>query len=240
MKRYEDGTPVLSGIDLTLRAGEFCVLLGPSGCGKSTLLRSLVGLCPPSAGTVKVDGIALSRRRMKLIRRRIGMIHQAFGLVDRLSALQNVMAGAAAGAGPLTVLLRRYPLAVRERAMTLLGQVGIDPETAMRAVRTLSGGQRQRVGIARALIARPALVLADEPVASLDPSTAHDVLALLRDLARDGEVGVLCSLHHVGLARDFADRIVALSGGEIVFDGPPDTLPEARLSEIYAGAGVAG
>jgi len=235
-KSFDGRHRVLDGIDLTVRPGEFCVLLGPSGSGKSTLLRTIVGLTPLSEGEVIVGGMPLTRRTLKAIRRRLGMVHQSFGLVERLSALHNVMAGTAASASFYSVVTRNYPIADLQRGLDLLDQVGIDTEMAHRPVRTLSGGQRQRVGIARALITDPDLILADEPVASLDPVTARDVLELLSGLPGKTGTGLLCSLHQVNLAREFADRIIALKAGRVVFDGLPEAFAPAEYHHIYERA----
>ena len=232
-KSFDGRRNILEGIDLEIPSGEFCVLLGPSGSGKSTLLRTIIGLCPLSEGQVVVGGTRLTGRNMRAVQRRVGMVHQSFGLIERLSALQNVLAGTAAGASMFSVLTRHYPVADCQRGLMLLEQVGIDGEMAHQAVRTLSGGQRQRVGIARALIRQPQLILADEPVASLDPVTAREVLSLLRQLPGQAETSVLCSLHQVNLAREFADRIIALKNGRIVFNGPPGQLQLDQYNRIY-------
>lgn len=229
---------VFDNVNLVLPPGEFCVLIGPSGAGKSTLLRSISGLTSLSDGLVKVENFHLSRRTVKRIRQRLGVVHQTHGLIGRLSALQNVMAGAAASATPLAIATRRYSPEVRERASMLLGQVGIGKDLAHRPARTLSGGQGQRVGLARALIRKPALVLADEPVASLDPIAAHDVLSLLRDLSQSSGATVLCSLHQVDHARAFADRIIALGDGGILYDGSPSGLTAEHLRCIYGRDGA--
>lgn len=232
-KTFDGKQNVLDGIDLKIPAGEFCVLLGPSGSGKSTLLRTIIGLTPLSEGHVAVGGTPLTRRNLKAIRRRLGMVHQSFGLVERLSALQNVLAGTAASASLFSILTRHYPIAECQRALLLLERVGLDADMAQRAVKTLSGGQRQRVGIARALVTDPDLILADEPVASLDPMTAHDVLALLQGLPSETGTSVLCSLHQVTLAQEFADRIIALKNGRIAFEGAPADFSVEEYRRIY-------
>ncbi|KTF67866.1 MULTISPECIES: phosphonate ABC transporter ATP-binding protein [unclassified Sphingomonas] len=231
--RYPDGTRALEGIDLTVPAGQLCVLLGPSGAGKSSLLAMVNGLARPTAGNVIVDGRRLDRRALREVRPRIGMIHQQFGLAPRASVATNLIAGAAATLPLWRVLSGRWPGPMMARARLLLDQVGLAPDLLARRVDQLSGGQQQRVAIARAFMLDPAIVLADEPVASLDPHHAREILALLGRQARERGATVLCSLHQIDLARDFADRIVGLRGGRIVFDGPPAALDSKGVSSLY-------
>jgi phosphonate transport system ATP-binding protein len=221
-------TQVLDGIDLELKASEFCVILGPSGSGKSTLLRLISGLVPASSGQIMFQGTALSLRTRRSIQRGLGMVHQDHGLIDRLSVAQNVMAGLAGDLPLWRLMLRLYPASVKAEACRLLAEVGLDESQANRRARALSGGQRQRVGIARALIGTPALLLADEPVASLDPATSHEIISLLRRTAKERGVPVLCSLHQTDLAQKFADRIIVINSGRKTFDGPPLALPASN------------
>lgn len=239
--RYPDGTRALDGIDLTVPQGQVCVLLGPSGAGKSSLLAMVNGLARPTGGRVAIDGVPLDQQELRRVRPRIGMIHQQFGLAPRASVATNLIAGAAAVLPIWRVLSGLWPDALVLRARTLLDQVGLPQELLQRRVDQLSGGQQQRVAIARAFMLDPAIILADEPVASLDPRHARDVLALLRRQARDRGATVLCSLHQIDLARDFADRIVGLNGGRVVFDGPPAALNGTGVSTLYrmANAGLA-
>lgn len=223
----------LESVSFSVARGEFCVLLGASGSGKTTLLRSVNGLVAPSSGEIRVEGRQVTRAGLKSIRRRVAMVHQHFNLVARLSVARNVMAGAAADTGLLRCLAQWYPRELRRRACTLIARVGLDQAQLNRRASALSGGQQQRVAIARALIGEPAVILADEPVASLDPKIARDVLGLLRQAARERGVTVLCSLHQPDLARAFADRIVAMKDGVIVYDGPPGGLDETALDGIY-------
>jgi len=232
-KTYLNGPVVLSSVSLRIDPGSFCVVLGASGSGKTTLLRSVIGLTPLDAGEVTVSGTRLSPRTLRRIRRTIGMVHQDFGLSARLTVAQNVMAGTAPGLPIWRLMLQAYPKSVQAKACALLARVGLNETQINRPVSGLSGGQKQRVGIARALINSPTLVLADEPVASLDPQTAHDVLALLREAAQEQGAAVLCSLHQINLSRAFADRIVGLRHGEIVFDGPPMQLTQDMLNRIF-------
>lgn len=222
---YTGNVAALTGIDLEVEAGEFCVILGPSGAGKSTLLRLVSGLVPASGGRVTIAGMEMTPATRRHIRRRLGMVHQDHGLVDRLSVLDNVMAGRAGSLPFWRLMLRLYPRAVFNAACQILEETGLTEAQANRRARELSGGQRQRVGIARALMGEPVLILADEPVASLDPETSRDVLSLLRRSAKERGATVLCSLHQVDLAREFADRIVVMRSGRIVFNGLPADLP---------------
>jgi phosphonate transport system ATP-binding protein len=230
---FADGTRALRGVDLHVPPGQFCVILGPSGAGKSTLLRTVNGLVVPSAGQVAVDGVAVTPRTLRAVRRRVAMIHQQFNLSPRLSVALNVLAGSLPVVPTALALLRVFPARLRRRACALVAGVGLGEEHLHRRASELSGGQQQRVGIARAFILEPAVVLADEPVASLDPAISRDVLALLCRAARERGTTVLCSLHQVELAREFADRVVGMNAGQIVSDGAPADLDDATLSLIY-------
>lgn len=233
-KRYpKSDRGALNGVTVSIPQGAFAVILGPSGSGKSTLLRAIVGLIDVDGGVIRVDGEALTRKTRKQIRRKIGMIHQHFALVGRLTTAENVMAGAAASIGLAEVAGKLFPKEVRQRAVELLADVGLPPDSLNRPARTLSGGQQQRVGIARALMARPRLVLADEPIASLDPRTAQDIMILLRDLAAASNTTVVCSLHNVDLARAFATHIIALREGEVVHHAGVEALTDTVLPAIY-------
>lgn len=244
-KVWPDGTSALDQIDLTVPTGQFCVLLGHSGAGKSTLLRCVNGLETPTEGAVLINGRILDKATLPAIRRQISMVHQHFGLVPRASGAQNVMAGAVATLPLWRILTGLYPADLKRRACALLEQVGLEPSHLHRRAEQLSGGQQQRLGLARAFMASPAAILTDEPVASLDPAISREVLALLKDYSRKRGATVLCSLHQLDLAREFADRIVALQGGRIIFDGPPGYLGGADLQLIYDCAvrprsGIAG
>jgi len=236
--RYPDGTMALDRVSLELPRGQFCVVLGASGAGKSTLLRMANGLVTPSSGAVHVEGRRLSSATLSSIRPRIGMIHQHFNLVLRASVATNVLSGALPGLPWWRALCGLFPEPLRRKACLLVSAVGLEEQHLNRRASELSGGQQQRVGIARAFMLAPPLVLADEPVASLDPKASHDVLALLRTQARERGATVLCSLHQVELAREFADRIVALRRGRVVFDGPAQAFDADVARQIYA-TGVA-
>jgi len=232
-KTFPDGTRALDGVSFVVPRGQFCVLLGPSGSGKSTLLRCVNGLVAPDAGTIEVVGRRSSPRTLPEIRRRVAMVHQHFNLVERAPVGINVLTGAIAQVPAWRALLHWFPEPLRNKAVALVLRVGLEPRHLHRRVGELSGGQQQRVGIARAFLCDPDLLLADEPVASLDPSTAQDILSLLREAARERSATVLCSLHQPELAVRFADRILGLRAGRIVFDGPPERLDDAALARIY-------
>ena len=235
-KQYPTGPLVLSDVSFDVEPGSFCVLLGASGSGKTTLLRSVIGLTDLDAGFIRVDGQKLTSKNLRRFQKQIGMVHQDFGLSTRLTAAQNVMAGTAPDLPIWRLLLQAYPASVQQKACALLSRVGLEADHVNRKVSGLSGGQKQRVGIARALINDPKLILADEPVASLDPQTAQDVMKLLRQAAKEQGAAVLCSLHQINLSRTYADRIIGLREGKIVFDGAPAQLSQDGLAEIF-GAG---
>jgi len=230
---YPNGHDALHAVDLHVEAGEFLVLLGPSGAGKSTLLRSLNGLVPLSAGQCEAEGIGplAGAAALRAFRKRTGMVFQQHQLIGRLTALANVLTGRLGYHGALRTLLP-MPRADKLIALESLDRVGL-LECALRRADQLSVGQQQRVGIARALAQRPRLLLADEPVASLDPATAMHVLALIHDVCKADGIAAVVSLHQVALARHFADRVVALAGGRVLFDGAPGLLDEAALGRIY-------
>ncbi len=232
---YPNGTRALHPTSLDFAEGEFTVLLGPSGAGKSTLLRSLNGLVPLTEGHVETARLGALRttRAWREHRRATGMVFQQHQLIGRLTAFANVLTGRLGHHGTLRSLL---PLSEVEKRLALdaLERVGL-LDFALRRADQLSGGQQQRVGIARALAQAPNLILADEPVASLDPATAERVLALLHEICRQDGLSAIVSLHQVELARQFADRIIGIGGGRMVFDGPPEDLDEAAIRRIYGG-----
>ena len=234
-KTYADGTQALREITFTVPRGQFCVLLGASGAGKSTLLRAVNGLTALDGGHVHVGEWELNAQTRRQVRREVAMIHQQFNLVSRSRVEANVLAGAIASLPLWRVMLGIYPRALRQRAATLVAQVGLAEKHFSRRAERLSGGQQQRVGIARAFLLDPPLVLADEPVASLDPKISVEVLATLRAAAKERGTTILCSLHQVELARQFGDRIVGMRDGAVVFDGPPERLEAAAEQELYHG-----
>jgi phosphonate transport system ATP-binding protein len=234
-KIYPNGTKALDDISLNVADGEFLVIVGLSGSGKSTLLRCINRLVEPTAGKIWLDDVeitALSQSQMRQVRLQIGMIFQQFNLVRRESVLTNVLAGRLGYVGTLPSLLGRFPAADLQRARHNLARVGI-PEKASQRADTLSGGQQQRVAIARALMQEPKLMLADEPVASLDPATSHSVMRYLEEINRADGISVIANLHFLSLARRYATRVLALKGGQIVFDGLPTEIDDARFKAIY-------
>ncbi|MCX7961603.1 MAG: phosphonate ABC transporter ATP-binding protein [Burkholderiales bacterium] len=236
-KAYAPGQFVLRDLSLEVAPRGVTAIIGPSGSGKSTLIRCINRLVEPTAGAILFEGRDLTRLKGAELRRaraRIGMVFQEYNLVERLTVMENVLTGRLAYVSPLKAWLRRFPPEDIERAFRLLDEVGLSGYERQRAD-SLSGGQRQRVGIARAIMQQPRLLLADEPTSSLDPKTSVEIMTLLRDLAAGHAIPVLVNMHDVELARRFADRIVGLAGGAIVFDGPPHALSDARLAGIYGG-----
>jgi len=236
---YPNGPRALAPTTIGFAAGAFTVLLGASGAGKSTLLRALNGLVRVSAGRVVSSLLGdLSRsQHMREHRRRTGMIFQQHHLIGRATVLKNVLTGRLGFHSGLRTLL---PLARKEKVLALeaIERVGL-VEHALRRADELSGGQQQRVGIARALVQNPTLMLADEPVASLDPATADHVLALLHGICKTDGITAVVSLHQLDFARRYADRVIGLARGEVVFDGPPTRLGEADIARIYGRPQIA-
>lgn len=233
--RYTEGSPlVLGGVHLDLYPGETVALLGSSGSGKSTLMKSLTGFAPITSGQVNTAGhdvTKLTNKQLRQLRSQVGQVFQQFNLIGRLSVLTNVLTGGLHNAGPLNVL-GTFRSADRKRAFELLERVGI-ADKANAEARTLSGGQQQRVAIARALMQKPRIILADEPVASLDPKMSRSVLKLLRSIAHEEGIPVLMSMHVLPLAMEHSDRIIGLRHGEILVSGPTPALDADQLAEVY-------
>jgi phosphonate transport system ATP-binding protein len=239
-KVFPDGTRALNDISFEVHPGEFMVIIGLSGSGKSTLMRCINRMIEPTSGKIYIDGVditTLSHEEMRRLRRSMGMIFQQFNLVKRSSVLTNVLSGRLGYMRPSWALMNYFPRGEVDRAMANLARVGI-PEKARTRADQLSGGQQQRVGIARALMQEPTLILADEPVASLDPATSHSVLRYVEELNKKDGITVLCSLHFLSLARRYGTRIIALKAGEVVFDGLPVDIDERRFKEIYGEEAV--
>jgi phosphonate transport system ATP-binding protein len=239
-KIYENGFKALDNISLEIPDGQFVAIIGLSGSGKSTLLRCINRLIDPTEGRIlwnDLDISAATDDELRQIRRRIGMIFQQFNLVKRSSVMTNVLSGRLGYINPIFSLINYVPRAEKTRAMAALERVGIADKAGNRAS-ALSGGQQQRVGIARALMQEPELMLADEPVASLDPATSHSVMKYLVQLNKDLGITVLCSLHFLSLARAYADRVIALKDGKIEFDGLPSEIDEERFKMIYGEEAV--
>ncbi len=234
VKVYPGGIRALDDINLTVGDGEFLVLIGLSGSGKSTLLRCVNRLVEPTSGRIILNGVdvtAAGPDELRRVRRQIGMIFQQFNLVRRSNVLTNVLTGRLGYMTSWAAAFGRFGKQDFQRAHQNLARVGLLDRAYQRADR-LSGGQQQRVGIARALMQEPRIMLADEPVASLDPATSHSVLKYLQQINREG-MTVICSLHFLSLARTFGTRVVALKQGQLVFDGLPSEIDERRFREIY-------
>lgn len=236
-KRFPNGFEALHDINTEIQAGSFTVILGPSGAGKSTLLRLLNGLETPSSGNVRIAGDVICQRKLRDIRSKVAMVFQQFNLVNRLSVITNVLTGRLAHRswlGSVFYLFRNEDMDIAKHA---LSRVALTDKAWERADK-LSGGQQQRVGIARALAQQPKVILADEPVASLDPVSSEEIMTLLREICdRDG-ITVVVNLHQVELARRFADRVIGMSSGKIVFDGSTQEMTQSALRTIYQREGI--
>jgi phosphonate transport system ATP-binding protein len=236
-KTYPDGTVALSGIHLDIPAGQLVAVIGPSGAGKSTLLRCINRLVEPTRGEILVKGqrvTGANRAQLRAARCEIGMVFQHFNLVDRLPAVRNVLHGRLGRTGSLKGSLGIFPRAEVERALEILGQLGLGQQAFKRCA-DLSGGQKQRVGIGRAIMQGASLILADEPIASLDPSASETVMRSLKDVATAQHMTAVVNLHQVEFARQFADRIVGLRGGTVYCDVPTADLTEQMVRELYYG-----
>lgn len=234
-KKYNKETFALNDISFTVREGEFIAILGSSGAGKSTLIRCINRLVEPTGGEIlwgNENILGFKASELRQIRRQVGMIFQNFFLIERMSVLHNVLVGRF-GALPLgRILTGRYPESDREKALEALRTVGME-DFSSRRVSKLSGGQRQRIAIARALVQNPRLILGDEPVASLDPVTAKNVMELLQSIRLRDHMTMIVNLHSVELAKSYATRVIGIEGGRVVFDGLPDELTEDHLNAIY-------
>lgn len=230
---YPNGTRALNPTTCQFADGELTVLLGPSGAGKSTLLRTLNLLTRPTAGTIMASGHGMLKTAtdIRAHRRDTAMIFQQHQLIGRMSALRNVLVSRL-GRHSVWSSMTGFSTAERHLALNSLDRVGLF-DKALTRCDSLSGGQQQRVGIARALTQEPKLILADEPIASLDPASSDRVMTILRDVCREDRIPVIVSLHQLDFAKTYADRIIGLSGGAIVFDGPPEHLTNTALTQIY-------
>ena len=234
-KVYEDGTKALDDVSFSVERGEFLAVIGLSGSGKSTLLRCINRLIEPTAGTISWDGVDVtnaSQEDLRRIRRRIGMVFQHFNLVNRSKVLTNVLSGRLGYVNPILSLINRFPKADIEKAHAQLARVGLEEKAKSRADE-LSGGQQQRVGVARAMMQDPEIMLADEPVASLDPVLAHSIMQYLERINQEDGVMVLCSLHFLDLVHQYSDRVIALKDGKLVFEGTPAEIDDEKFKEIY-------
>jgi phosphonate transport system ATP-binding protein len=235
--RYSaSGPKILKGVSFDVAEDDFFAIIGPSGAGKSTLIRCINRLVEPTSGEIVLYGeniLGLGTRDLRRVRRGIGMIFQEFNLVDRMSVMDNVLSGRLGYVGNMTALFRMFSKADVARALKMLDRVGLSDQVEKRADE-LSGGQRQRVGIARALMQDPKLLLLDEPTSSLDPKIAREILGMIKEIAGEFGVPVLCNIHDVQLAMEFCNKIIGLQDGVKMFDGPTETMSKARLDEIYA------
>lgn len=232
---YPNGTRGLKNINLTINKGEFVVIVGLSGAGKSTLIRSINRLVTPTSGALTIAGENILTSRGKALRRlrtRIGMIFQSYNLVNRSSVMRNVIAGRLGHSGTLASLCNWFPKSDQALAYRSLQRVNIAEKVHQRADQ-LSGGQQQRVAIARVLTQEPEVILADEPVASLDPPTSHQVMTYLRKINQEDGITTIVNLHFIDMAMEYADRIVGMRDGEVVFDGPASNVTEATFEQIY-------
>jgi phosphonate transport system ATP-binding protein len=236
-KSYVPGKPVLTEINLEIAAQGITAVIGPSGTGKSTLLRCINRLVEPSAGEILFDGEDLAKLKgaaLRHARRHIGMVFQEYNLVERLTVMENLLSGRLGYVSSWRAWRRKFPPDDIRRAFELLDMVGLSG-FAHRRADALSGGQRQRVGIARAVMQDPRMMLADEPTSSLDPKTSVEIMALLAEVGRSRNIPVVINMHDVELAKRFADRIVGMSGGRIIFDGSAGELSDDMLKRIYGG-----
>lgn len=234
-KIYDGGVLALDDLSFDVPKGQFLAVIGLSGSGKSTLLRCINRLVEPTHGTIiwnQTDITSASDGELRLIRRKIGMVFQHFNLVHRSSVLINVLAGRLGYVNPAMSVFNRFPKNDIEDAFKQLERVGIADKADSRADE-LSGGQQQRVGIARAMMQNPEIILADEPVASLDPVLAHTIMQYLEKINKEEGVTVICSLHFLDLVHRYADRVVALNEGKKMFDGPPKEIDDVKFKEIY-------
>lgn len=234
-KTYDGGVQALTDVSFTVPKGQFLAVIGLSGSGKSTLLRCINRLVPPTSGTILWNGVdvtAATQDEIRLVRRKIGMVFQHFNLVQRSSVLTNVLSGRLGYVNPVWSIFNRFSKEDIQNGYRQLERVGIADKAQYRADE-LSGGQQQRVGIARAMMQDPEMILADEPVASLDPVLAHSIMQYLEQINREDGVTVMCSLHFLDLVHRYADRVIALNEGRLVFDGLPNEIDDEKFKDIY-------
>ena len=231
-KTFENGSPALKGVDLKINKGEFVSILGPSGSGKTTLLRTINGLETSSGGDIYFDNKKVGNNNISEVQKKTGMIFQEFNLVNNLSTINNVLTGLLNSSNKFLSLFYLFSKKQKIEALRSLETVGLLEKSYSRSDE-LSGGQRQRVGIARAIIKKPLLLLADEPVASLDPKTSNLILSLLKKINQEFGTTILCNLHQVDLAKKYSDRVVGLMDGKIIFDEKSVNINEAYLKKIY-------
>ena len=231
-KTFENGSPALKGVDLKINKGEFVSILGPSGSGKTTLLRTINGLETSSGGEIYFDNKEVSNNNISEVQKKTGMIFQEFNLVNNLSAINNVLTGLLNTSNKFLSLFYLFSKKQKIEALRSLETVGLLEKSYSRSDE-LSGGQRQRVGIARAIIKKPLLLLADEPVASLDPKSSNIILSLLKKINQEFGTTILCNLHQVDLAKKYSERVIGLIDGKIIFDEKSSNINEVYLKKIY-------
>jgi len=231
-KTFENGTKALRGVNLKVKKGEFLSILGPSGSGKTTLLRSINGLESIEKGKIFFDKEQLDKTYLPVIRKKTGMIFQDFNLVNNLSSINNVLTGLLNSSSKFLSMFYLFTKEQKLEALKALETVGL-LNKAYNRVDELSGGQRQRVGIARAIIKKPLLLLADEPIASLDPKAANLIMSLLKRINKEFNITIICNLHQMDLATKYSDRIVGLLDGKIIFDQPAINVDKTSVSQIY-------
>ena len=232
-KIFENGSPALKGINLKINKGEFVSILGPSGSGKTTLLRTINGLETSSDGEIYFDNKKINNNNISEVQKKTGMIFQEFNLVNNLSAINNVLTGLLNSSNKFLSLFYLFSKKQKIEALRSLETVGLLEKSYSRSDE-LSGGQRQRVGIARAIIKKPLLLLADEPVASLDPKSSNLILSLLKKINQEFGTTILCNLHQVDLAKKYSDRVVGLIDGKIIFDEKSNNFNETYLRKLYS------
>jgi phosphonate transport system ATP-binding protein len=236
-KTYPSGDEALKGVSLEVSGKETLAMIGPSGAGKSTFVKCVNRLVEPSGGRVELDGVevtGLSGKELRAVRRDMGMIFQEYNLIERLTVMENVLSGRLGYVSTWKAFRRKFDGEDIARAYDILERVGLEGHENNRADE-LSGGQRQRVGIARAIIQRPKILLVDEPTSSLDPETSRNVMDLLTEIADEDDMPVLINIHEVDLAEEYANRIVGLRDGKVVFEGTPAALDETAKGQIYRG-----
>ncbi len=231
-KTFDDGVVALNGVTTKINQGEFVVVLGPSGSGKTTMLRSVNGLVSLSKGSLEVNGLNLELNNLKEIRSQVGMIFQQFNLVGNLSVINNVISGCLASFPKWRSALYLFPKDLRLRALSVIDRVGLI-DKAYQRTEEVTEGQQQRAGIARALMQQPKIILADEPIASLDPVIAHNILTLLKKICEEDNITVICSLHQVDFALNFSNRILGLCDGKVVLDQKTENLTPEYIQKIY-------
>jgi phosphonate transport system ATP-binding protein len=235
-KRYSGATPALESVSFSVNEGEFVAIIGSSGAGKSTLLRCINRMVEVTGGEISFEGVEVSKlgkSGLREIRTKIGMIFQQFNLVDRLSVIENALHGRLGYKSTLAGIMGRYSREEKWQALRIIQMLGLEQQVYQRCD-SLSGGQKQRVGIARALVQNPKLILCDEPIASLDPRSSKIIMDHLRSICTDIGITLIVNLHQVDVALKYADRIIGLNRGTVVFEGPPGELTSQRSAEIYA------